>query len=111
MRSPSRSKIIWIVLISWCMNGISYAESSAPAIQEGPTAVLIRAGTSANVDLICYDKENHSQILGIIAEGNTCLKNLTVTHESLTPSWYSNPWILLGLGLAAGGVTGYFIGR
>ena len=73
-------------------------------------------GESANVDLVCYDKVEHSEILGAIAEGNSCLESMKERTETKVvvepPAWYRSPWLWFAVGMVVSGATvGYIVTR
>lgn len=61
--------------------------------------------TSSNV---CYELDDHAEIMGMLAEGNECLE-LMANPEP--PAWYTSKWFAFGIGLVVGGGIGYAVGR
>ncbi len=81
-----------IALMSCSKNGKSSETSLGAATERG----------------ICYSKEEHTEILSVIAEGNECMRMIDGDQDE---SWYKSNWVMFGLGAILGGSAGWAVTR
>lgn len=104
-----KRRLISLMLVLTSSFAMPSRADEAPAVQKD-LGILLKAGASANIDLVCYDQSEQAELNGLIAELNS-LKDERAAPSS-TNHWYQNQWLWFTVGLAVGGWTvGYLSTR